>query len=72
MIKKPTEPAVIAKKRYWVVMKAHTWDSLTVLNGIPIQAPPDGPQRFIPVFDSMEQAAAWANAGDCIQAIEEI
>jgi len=46
----------------WAVMKAFSWDSLTVM-GMPLQAPDGGPQRFIPVFDTLEQAEAWAGPG---------
>jgi hypothetical protein len=46
-------------------MRACSWDAIEV-NGHPMQAPPDGPQRFIPVFDSQEQAIAFAVDGDRI------
>jgi hypothetical protein len=42
----------------WVVMKAHTWENIEVM-GMSIRPPPDGPQRFIPMFDTREQAVAW-------------
>jgi hypothetical protein len=45
----------------WAVMKAHAWSSLTVA-GIEMTSPAEGPQRFIPVFETREQAVAWAGS----------
>ena len=55
----------------WAVMKAFSWDSLTVLGNIPLVAPGGGPQRFLPVFDTREQAEAWADPGDLILELME-
>jgi hypothetical protein len=44
----------------WVVMTAYLWSNVTV-NGMPMRSPADGPQRFMPVFESREQAVAWNN-----------
>ena len=48
----------------WAVMKAHAWDSITTAHGIPLMCPPEGPHRFIPVFDTREQAVAWAGTDE--------
>ena len=48
---------------FWAVMKAHTWNNITVAD-IPMQAPAEGPQRFIPVFDTREQAVKWAGSDE--------
>lgn len=45
-------------------MKAHSWDSLEVGVGWPLRAPDEGPQRFIPVFNTREQAVKWAGGGE--------
>jgi len=44
----------------YVVMKAYSWSSVTA-GGMPMMSPPEGPQRFMPVFNSREQAVAWDN-----------
>jgi hypothetical protein len=46
-------------------MRACSWQSVEV-NGIPLTSPPNGPQRYIPVFDTQEQAIEWAQDGDRI------
>lgn len=43
----------------WAVMKAQSWDSLSVWNGLPLRAPKEGPHKFIPVFNTREQAVAF-------------
>lgn len=53
----------------YAVMRAIAWDGIEA-GGIPLQAPPDGPQRFIPVFDTQEQAVAFASDGDRIMPIK--
>ena len=64
MKKKPTpEPKPTPSKRLWAVMKAHSWDKLSVL-GHPLLSPAEGPQRFIPVFDTREQAVQWAGSDE--------
>jgi hypothetical protein len=52
-------------KTLWAVMRAHEWPTLEV-NRIPLTPPVGGPQRFIPVFDTPDQAAEWAGDGDKI------
>lgn len=47
----------------WAVMKAHAWDSITA-HGFPLQCPTEGPHRFIPVFNTREQAVAWAGSDE--------
>jgi hypothetical protein len=47
----------------WAVMKAYGFDTIMV-DGVPIQCPPDGPQRYIPVFNTREQAVAWAKSDE--------
>lgn len=53
----------------YAVMRAIAWDGIEV-GGITPQAPPDGPQRFIPVFDTHEQAIAFASDGDRIMPVK--
>lgn len=53
----------------YAVMRAIAWDGIEV-HGFPMQSPPDGPQRFIPVFDTEEQAVAFASDGDRIMAVK--
>lgn len=55
-IESPEPPAAL-----WAVMKAHTWDSLEAA-GFPLRSPLEGPHRFIPVFNTREQAVAWAGS----------
>jgi hypothetical protein len=47
----------------YMAMKAMPWDSITV-HGVDLMAPPEGPQRFIPVFETREQAEAWVGDDD--------
>lgn len=68
MKKKPAKstPVVAApapQKYYWAVMKMNSWDSLTVM-GLPVGTLKEGPHRFIPVFETREQAVAWDNGSD--------
>jgi len=66
----PTQP-----KEGWMVMKAHQWSSLTIpaLGGMSITIEPDqGPQRFIPVFDTYDQALRFTSDPSLIIRIEEI
>jgi len=42
----------------FAIMKALSWDALSV-GGFPLQCPPEGPHKFIPVFDTWEQASEW-------------
>ena len=52
----------------YAVMRAIAWDGIKA-GGILLNAPPDGPQRFIPVFDTKEQAVAFASDGDRIMPV---
>lgn len=52
----------------YVVMRAIAWQGIEV-GGSTLASPPDGPQRFIPVFDTQEQAIAWAEDGDVVAPI---
>lgn len=52
-----------APKSYWAVMRAQRFTDIETTIGIPLRHPPEGPQRFIPVFDTKEQAVEW-NGGD--------
>lgn len=54
----------ITEQSFWVVMKAHTWDSVTTAHGVPLICPNEGPHRFIPVFNTREQAVAWAGSDE--------
>jgi hypothetical protein len=58
-------------RRFWCVMKAHSWTNLSVM-GIAMQAPAEGPQHFIPVFDTREQAVAWSGTEEHVYALESI
>lgn len=49
----------------YAVMRAIAWEGIQA-GGFPMGAPPDGPQRFIPVFETREQAVAFAVDGDSI------
>jgi hypothetical protein len=53
----------------YAVMRAIAWEGIEA-GGIPMAAPPGGPQRFIPVFDTREQAVAFASDGDKITAVK--
>ncbi len=58
-------------RRFWCVMKAHGWNNVSVA-GIAMQSPPNGPQHFIPVFDTREQAVAWAQTEEHVYALESV
>ena len=58
-------------KRLWAVMKAHSWDKLSVL-GHPLLSPAEGPQRFIPVFDTREQAVQWAGSDEHVAEMQSV
>ena len=53
----------------YAVMRAISWEGIEV-GGFPMQSPPEGPQRFIPVFDTQEQAVAFASDGDQITPVK--
>ena len=56
-------PDAAAKSTYWAVMKVLPWDHI-LAHGYPLRCPTEGPQRFIPVFDTREQAVAWAGSDE--------
>jgi len=43
-----------------MVMSAFLWSSIEP----PVSMDPGGPQRFIPVFDTKEQALAWLDGDE--------
>lgn len=49
----------------WVVMRAHSWESLEV-SGLALRNPDNGHQRFIPVFNTKEQAVAWSGSDEFV------
>lgn len=56
-----------APKSYWAVMRAQEFSLIETAIGMPLQHPPEGPQRFIPVFDTKEQAVAWNGGEDNVK-----
>ena len=48
----------------WAVFRAYPWSSLEVLGSMPLMAPKDGPQRFIPLFDTRDQALEFTGGDD--------
>lgn len=60
MPKKKPAPETTEPPFFWAVMKAYSWGSLSV-GGLSIGSPPKGPQRFMPLFETREQAVAWDN-----------
>jgi hypothetical protein len=55
----------MAEDTLYAVMRACSWGSVEI-NGVPLSAPPGGPQRYIPVFNTQDAAIAWAEDGDRI------
>jgi len=47
----------------WAIMKAYGWNSIEI-TGVNIIPPPNGPQRFIPLFDTREQALAFTDGDE--------
>jgi hypothetical protein len=47
----------------WAIMKAYNFSALAA-DGIRCAAPLGGPQRFIPVFDTKEQAVKFADGDE--------
>jgi len=56
-------------KLLWCVMKAHGWENVECERGW-LRPPPEGPHKFIPVFNTREQAVAWAGSDDHVQPLE--
>lgn len=48
------------KSTRYMVMSAFLWSSIEP----PVSMDPGGPQRFIPVFDTKEQALAWLDGDE--------
>jgi hypothetical protein len=46
-------------------MKAYDWSMVTG-DGLRFYPPPEGPHRFIPLFNTREQAVAWAGSEDLV------
>lgn len=59
----------MSKQRFYAVMKAMAFTSLQTENGIGCRTPSEGPQRFIPVFDTREQAIAFADGDHSLVSI---
>lgn len=53
----------------WAVMKAYSWESLEVM-GLSLRAPPQGPCKFIPLFETRAQAIAFD--GGCEDHVREV
>ena len=60
------------QKALWAVMKAHSWGDVIAASGAVLEAPPEGPHRFIPVFDTREMAVAWAGSDEHIAKLSPI
>lgn len=52
-----------ATNRFWLVLRAYNWSAVTV-GAVPLAASPDGPCRFVPVFETREQAIAFEGGSD--------
>jgi hypothetical protein len=61
-------PAGPAPSRLWAVMLAYSWDAVTA-GGFRVAAPPGGPHRFIPLFETREQAVAWAGSEEHVMEV---
>lgn len=58
----------LSKFPLWAVMASHTWaESVTTIQGFPIQGPKEGPHGFIPLFFTREQAIKWAGSSTNIR-----
>lgn len=55
--------------RLWCVMKAFAYPGIEI-SGYKIPHPQDGPQRFIPVFNTREEAVKWNGSEDCVRELE--
>ena len=52
----------------WAVMRAVPWSDVetTMAPGVKLTASDEGPQHFIPIFDTREQAVAWNGSEDFV------
>ena len=48
----------------FAVFKAYPWSALEVLGCMPLGTPKEGPQRFIPLFDTKEQALEFTDGDE--------
>jgi len=55
------------KSKCWVVMEVYKWEYLTVLGNLSLMAPSDGPDGFMPIFDSRAEAIAWSGSEENIR-----
>ena len=62
-------PVPVEKKSMWVVMRALSFDSLETM-GRKLSAPVGGPFRFMPVFETKDQAVAFEEG--CEDNVREI
>lgn len=58
-------------KRLWAVMKAFHFESITV-GGVPLKVPHDGPCRFIPLFETREDAVKHDGSDAYVLEIEAV
>jgi len=56
---------------WWVVMKVYAWRTIKA-QGFPLQSPSEGPHHFIPVFNTKEQAVAWAGSDEHVHPVVPI
>jgi len=50
----------VKTKTLYAIMRTISFgDIIVTLNNMPLQSPPEGPDFFLPVFNSREKADAW-------------
>lgn len=54
-------------KKFWVVMLAHPFSDIYTEDGSNLDLPEDGPEFFLPVFDSEQKAKAWAEGKPVVE-----
>jgi hypothetical protein len=55
------------KRQFWVVMTAVPFEDIRSSNGEIISLGEDGPEYFMPVFESLEKAEAWAEGRPIVE-----
>lgn len=50
-------------KVMYAIMKAQSFGNIEI-NGVPVKVPEKGPQAFIPLFETREQAVAFDNGSE--------
>lgn len=62
------------KTTFWVVMKAQPFSAITVpqFANRPLNPPDEGPQRFIPVFNTKEQAEKFDNGEGNVREVSTV